>query len=81
MADWDEIKAADQQETGSRFVDTKQKRRSYLMNTAIEISEEHEQQYKDEGYFILENAIPEHLLELLRGECQDFIDLVERPNG
>ena len=47
------------------------------MNTSIEISEEYKQQYIDEGYFILENAIPDYLLDLLQGECQHFIDLVD----
>ena len=32
------------------------------------------QQFNEEGYFILENAIPQHHLDLLRGECQTFID-------
>jgi ectoine hydroxylase-related dioxygenase (phytanoyl-CoA dioxygenase family) len=39
------------------------------------ITEEQKQQYKDEGYFILERVIPDEHLELLRGECQRFIDL------
>ena len=30
--------------------------------------------FKEEGYFILENAIPTHHLELLRSESQAFID-------
>ncbi len=47
------------------------------MNATVEISEEHKQQYRDEGYFILENAIPEQLLNLLQGECQNFIDLAD----
>jgi ectoine hydroxylase-related dioxygenase (phytanoyl-CoA dioxygenase family) len=47
------------------------------MDATIEIGEEHKQQYRDEGYFILENAIPEHLLDLLQGECQNFIDLMD----
>jgi len=38
------------------------------------ITEAQKQQYKDEGYFILEAVIPEHHLELLRDECQTFID-------
>lgn len=32
------------------------------------------QQYIDEGYFILEQVIPSHHLDLLRGECQTAID-------
>lgn len=38
------------------------------------ITEAQKQQYKDEGYFVLEAVIPEHHLELLRDECQTFID-------
>ena len=38
------------------------------------ITNAQKQQFKEEGYFILENAIPQHYLDLLRGECQAFID-------
>lgn len=41
---------------------------------SIAITEAQKRQYRDEGYFILESAIPDHHLELLRGECQTFID-------
>jgi len=41
---------------------------------SITITEEQKQQYQDEGYLILESVIPENHLELLRGECQTFID-------
>ncbi|MDE2798123.1 MAG: phytanoyl-CoA dioxygenase family protein, partial [Gemmatimonadota bacterium] len=41
---------------------------------SITITEAQKQQYRDEGYFILEAVIPEHHLELLRDECQTFID-------
>jgi len=34
------------------------------------------QQFQDEGYFILERALGDYFLELLRGECQIFIDLI-----
>lgn len=40
----------------------------------ITISEAHKRQYRDEGYFILERVVPQEHLELLRGECQGFID-------
>ena len=39
-----------------------------------QITDAQKQQFKEEGYFILENAIPAHHLDLLRGECQAFID-------
>ena len=32
------------------------------------------EQFAAEGYFILESAIPQHHIDLLRGECQAFID-------
>ncbi len=38
------------------------------------ITDAHRRQFKEEGYFILEGVVPEHHLELLRGECQAFID-------
>ncbi len=38
------------------------------------ITREQKQQFAEEGYFILENAIPEHHIALLRSECQSFID-------
>lgn len=43
----------------------------------IHITEEQKQQYREEGYFILESVIPEPLLELLRGECGTFIDQMD----
>jgi len=38
------------------------------------VSEKQKQQFKDEGYFILENCVPSEHLELLRDNCQSFID-------
>ena len=38
------------------------------------ISEQQKQQYQEEGYFILEAAIPAEHLHILRAECQYFID-------
>lgn len=40
----------------------------------ITITDEQKQQYKDEGYMILESVIPQNLLKLLRGQCQSAID-------
>ena len=50
------------------------------MSSAIAtiVTDEQKQQYKDEGYFILERVIPEEHLDILRGECQRFIDLENR---
>lgn len=42
----------------------------------IQITAQQKQQYQDEGYFILERAIPEDQLAILRGECQHFIDVI-----
>ena len=39
----------------------------------MNITDAQKQQFQEEGYFILENVIPEPLLELLRGECGTFI--------
>ena len=38
------------------------------------VSEEQKQQFKEEGYFILESCLPPEHLELLRDRCQAFID-------
>lgn len=38
------------------------------------ITDAQKQQFINEGYFILESAIPQHHMNLLRGECQTFID-------
>ena len=43
--------------------------------TTFKISDALKKQYRDEGYMILERCIPDEHLELLRGECQFFIDL------
>ena len=40
----------------------------------MNITDAQKQQFQEEGYFILENVIPEPLLELLRGECGTFIN-------
>ena len=39
----------------------------------IEISDEQRAQFVEDGYFVLERAIPDHFLELLRSECDAFI--------
>ena len=40
------------------------------------VSTAHQAQYQSEGYFILERAIPEEHLQLLRAECDRFLDLI-----
>ena len=39
----------------------------------IDITAAQRQQYRDEGYFILESVMPDAFMELLRGECQAFV--------
>src|SRR3954467_7272650 len=39
---------------------------------------DHAQSFRDEGFFVLERAVPERDLELLRSECQRFIDERDR---
>ena len=39
------------------------------------VTEEHKKQFQNEGYFILKNVMPPEHLQLLRDECQRFIDL------
>lgn len=43
----------------------------------VTITDDQRQQYQEEGYFILERAIPEDHLALLRGECERFIALID----
>ena len=45
------------------------------------ITREQKQQFAEEGFFILENAIPEHHIALLRSECQSFIDKADACAG
>src|SRR3989442_15903678 len=50
-----------------------------MSTAAIEtarITAEQRQQYKDEGYCILERAIPPDQLQMLRDQCQHFIDVI-----
>ena len=42
------------------------------------ITEEQKQQYINEGFFILEKAIPEEHLEILRDACDYLIDAMHR---
>lgn len=44
---------------------------------SIVITDDQKQQFVDEGYFILERVIPDYFLEILRGECQSFIDRMD----
>ena len=43
----------------------------------IQISAAQKAQFEAEGYFILEQVIPDHFLELLRSQCQYAIDQVD----
>jgi ectoine hydroxylase-related dioxygenase (phytanoyl-CoA dioxygenase family) len=42
--------------------------------SAPPISSEHVRHFRDEGYFVLERALPRSDLEGLRNECQRFVD-------
>ena len=42
------------------------------------ITAQHQQQYVDEGYFILERAIPDEHLQILRDSCDHLIDLMHQ---
>jgi len=44
-----------------------------LTEKPVTITPEQKQQFKDEGYFVLERCVPEEHLELLRANCQGFI--------
>lgn len=41
------------------------------------ITDAQKQQYREEGYFILERAIPAEHLEMLRAECGRFIEMMD----
>jgi ectoine hydroxylase-related dioxygenase (phytanoyl-CoA dioxygenase family) len=42
------------------------------------ITKEHRDQYRHEGYFVLENAISEDHLQILRDSCDHLIDLMHQ---
>ena len=47
------------------------------MTTATSlITDEHRQLYEQEGYFILERAIPDEHLQILRDSCDRLIELM-----
>ena len=45
-------------------------------DSSVHVTDEHKRQYQQEGYFIVERAIPTEQLEILRTECQHFIDVI-----
>lgn len=42
---------------------------------AVKITKAKKQQFREEGYCVLESVIPDEHLEILRGECQRYIDM------
>jgi ectoine hydroxylase-related dioxygenase (phytanoyl-CoA dioxygenase family) len=46
--------------------------------SALHITPEHERQFREEGFFVLKDAVPPGDLDTLRGECQRFIDERDR---
>jgi ectoine hydroxylase-related dioxygenase (phytanoyl-CoA dioxygenase family) len=47
-----------------------------MPETLPQITDEQKRQYQEEGYFILERAIPDEHLKNLQDECQSFIDKI-----
>ena len=45
-----------------------------VIMSVVNITDEQKTQFAADGYFVLESVIPDRFLELLRGECQTFID-------
>jgi ectoine hydroxylase-related dioxygenase (phytanoyl-CoA dioxygenase family) len=43
------------------------------IETAVRVTEAQAKQYRDEGYFVLEQILPEGALEVLRRECVELI--------
>jgi ectoine hydroxylase-related dioxygenase (phytanoyl-CoA dioxygenase family) len=48
------------------------------MLSAMSLTEEHVRQYRNEGFFVLEEVLPAGDLDALRGECRRFIDERDR---
>jgi ectoine hydroxylase-related dioxygenase (phytanoyl-CoA dioxygenase family) len=46
--------------------------------SAPRITSEHERQFREEGFFVLERVVPPGDLETLRGECRRFVDERDR---
>src|SRR6266576_5796232 len=46
--------------------------------SAPQITTKHVRRFRDEGFFVLESVLPQTELELLRSECQRFIDERDR---
>ncbi len=49
-----------------------------MTSTTHVITEAHRQQYREEGYFIVENAIPGDHLQILRDSCDHLIAVMHR---
>ena len=47
-----------------------------IATAPVVVTDEHKKQYRDEGYCILERAIPSEQLQMLRDQCQHFIDVI-----
>ncbi|WP_406273983.1 phytanoyl-CoA dioxygenase family protein [Nocardia sp. NBC_00881] len=45
-----------------------------LSNASSPVTAEHIRLFRDEGFFVLENALDPHDLQALRDECQRFVD-------
>ncbi len=41
------------------------------------VTEEQKRQFQEEGYFVLERCVPKEHLEILRGNCQEFMDAMD----
>lgn len=51
---------------------------STLTDSPSLITEQQKQQFREEGYFVLERCVPDEHLELLRANCQGFIDAADK---
>jgi ectoine hydroxylase-related dioxygenase (phytanoyl-CoA dioxygenase family) len=43
----------------------------------LRVTESQKRDYEEKGYFVLERAIPQEHLQILRDECQGFIDKID----
>ena len=46
--------------------------------STLPVTPEHARQFREEGFFVLEEAVPEGSLETLRGECQQAVEERDR---
>jgi ectoine hydroxylase-related dioxygenase (phytanoyl-CoA dioxygenase family) len=49
-------------------------RENIMERPLLPVTDEHLRRFRDDGFFVLENVVPQHDLQALRAECRRFID-------